>query len=567
MVVDKVKQIDEGMTRQIFESVYQARLRYATGPAKDIWSKYVEAFFKRETNEVQDLKEVLEECVNDSLRELCDALEETDPCAALELLFGECNDRLRDYIVPKASKTFSLARGAWLIGVFGNGQKSNRNDALIVFNKYVRWLATHLMELHITSAMFEDDAERALRNAEDQLEMNRLVEPETRMMWIAAEITREIGQWAGANAGTCRISESLNLRTATQINENVIRAMSALEDARSKGAGSMPEAFSDMLLRGVPDNILHDLTASHRSISPANIRDTFNSDMPKFFPFVKIGDKCRVLGRSTWLMQREDALFHLCMQASPQHSRGRVFEEVTTALLQKWGPNGIIWRSSVDLMSPKNSKKTDDVDVFGSADQTVFIGECKANRLSENNSSVTANFESIVLTKAASQLAVRTAHWNSGWRPSKVNDAFADGVTGFIVTFSSYGSLLWNVAELGDEIPSVEFGILPLYSLVLAVSTFKTPAQFRDYLAFRLDSMAKGVRNFDELEYVLGFHNELGSRLNDLQTDARVHLRQYELDDRGVRIDPRKYKENQDWKTVFLKELMEYTVPVSPPVC
>lgn len=566
MVTDKMKQINEQMIYQLFDSVYHTHMKYATAPAKDIWNKYVEAVIKREPHEIEKLKRAIEKCVNDSLHELCDALEEIDPRAALELLFGECNDRLLDYKTPRGGETFSLARGAWLIGVFGNGQKSTQYDALKVFNKYVRWLATHLMELHINSIMFEDDTERALRNVVNQLEINRLVEPETRLMWITAEITREIGQWAEVNAGSCSISESLNLGIATQINENAIRAMNALEDAGSKGTNSMPEAFSDMLLHGVPDDILRKLTAPHRLNSPANIQDALNSDMPTFFPFVRIGGKYRALGRTAWLRQREDALFHLCMQASPLHSQGKVFEDVTTALLQKWGPNGINWRSSVDLMSPKSSKNPDDIDVFGSATQTVFIGECKANRLSENNSSVAANFESVVLTKAVSQLATRTTHWNSGWRPSKTNETFADDVAGFIATFSSYGGLLWNADELECGKSSVNFGIFPLYSLVLAVSTLKTPTQLRDYLAFRLNSMVKGMKNFDELEYMFGFLSKLDSKLNDLQDDATILLRQYELDDHGTRIDPRKYKSRRrNWKDVFVRELWKHAVPVTPP--
>lgn len=566
MSSDKTAQTDDEMLQKVIDNAYRTHLRYATATAKTIWHDYVIALHKRESQQVEILRKAIEECAHGTLQELCIALEEIDPRASLELLFGECNDRLNEYRAPKGGETFSLARGAWLIGVFGNGKKVTQYEALKVFNKYVRWVATHLMELHISSTAFEDDDERVLRNAAKQLEINRLVEPETRMMWITDEITKEIGKWAEVNADSCKISESINSKIAEQINMNTVSTTDSLKEAIANRKNYIPEAFSDMLLNAVPDELLRELTANHQSISPANIQNTLNSDLPTFSPLVELDGKYRVLGRSAWLTQREDALLQLCMQASSQHSQGKVLEDVTTALLQKWGPSSIDWRSSVDLINPKSSKNPDDIDVLGSSTQAVFIGECKANRLSVNNSSVVANFDTVVLTKAASQLATRITHWKSGWRPSDSDKAFADKVAGFITTFSSYGGLLWNAAEVADGNSSVNFGIFPLYSLVLAVSALKTSDQFWKYLEFRVNSMSHGVKNFDELEYMLGFLSDRGNKVNRGQDGASILFRQYELNDRGAWINPRMYRHKQNWKDEFVIELWKYTEPVTPPV-
>ncbi|OKL50463.1 hypothetical protein [Boudabousia marimammalium] len=565
MTNDKTVQIDEEMLRKMFDRVFHTHLRYATGRAKVIWRNFVDAFCKREHQKVETLKHEIEDCAHDSLQILCTALEEIDPRASLELLLGECHDRLHCYNPPRGGETFSIARGAWLIGVFGNGNNATQYEALKVFNKYVRWLATHLMWLHISSIASEDDDARIIRKAVKQLEINRLVEPETRMMWITAEITKEIGKWVEANSDSCSISDHLNSTIAEQINRNATRATNALKEAVVKGANSLPKAFSEMLLNAVPNEILQKLTATHRSISPANIQDVLNSDLPTFFPLVEIDDKYRVLGRSAWLMQREDALLQLCMQASPQHSRGKVFEDVTAALLQKWGPADIDWRSSVSLVDPRSSKNPDDIDVFGSATQTVFIGECKANRLSVNNSSVAANFDAVVLTKATSQLATRTTHWKSGWRPSNSDKAFADKVAGFITTFSSYGGLLWSSTEIGDKNSSVKFGIFPLHSLVLAISALKTPDQLGSYLEFRVNSTVLGVNNFDELEYMLSFLSKRDDRIKVVQDGATILFRQYELDDSGMWIDPRIYRDKKNWKDEFVLDLWGHTEPITPP--
>ena len=137
---------------------------------------------------------------------------------------------------------------------------------------------------------------------------------------------------------------------------------------------------------------------------------------------------------------------------------------------------------------------------------------------------------------------------------------------GFITTFSSYGGLLWNATEVGDEKSSENFGIFPLYSLVLAVSALKTPAQLREYLEFRVNSLSHGVKNFDELEYVFGFLSKKDNIINGVKDSEAILFRQYELDDHGVWIDPRVYSHHPNWKDKFLLDLRNYTRPVTPPV-
>ena len=560
-----VKQVDDQMLRQQFDDTYRNRFIYATASAKDIWHKFERSLFKKDTYEYKEIKKEIENCENNSLYELCIALEKINPRAALELSFGEHNERLCDYKTPKGKEVFSLSRGVWLIGVFGNGQKATQYDALSVFNKYVRWCATYLMELEINYLTDENDIDSHLANL---IGINRLCEPETRIPWITDEITREIGDWSEENSEICSISDILNHRIATRINKNVEKARNAMAVVKSKGTSSMSEALSDMLLRGIPNDIVDKLTASHRPISSANIRNVFSSNIPTYFPFVNIDNKYRVLDVSAWMSQREDALFHLCMQASLKDEQGKVFEDVTASLLQKWGPDDINWQTSVHLTNSKGSRKHDEIDVFGKSTQTAFIAECKANRnLSEKNSSVVANFESNVLTKAASQLTTRIMHWNSGWRPSEFGDIFSDDSMGFIVTFSSYGGLPWNAAVLEDKESWGKFGIFPLYSLILAISILVKSVDFMDYLSFRLNSINKGVKNFDELEYIFFFLRGMNNEINDLQDDALIIFRQYKLDDGGTRIDPRKYKNKRNWKKLFARDLWENRVPVTPPIC
>ena len=308
------------------------------------------------------------------------------------------------------------------------------------------------------------------------------------------------------------------------------------------------------------------LTAPSRRITAAELEAALKSDKPNLFPFVKILDKTRVLCRSSWMMRRDDALFRVVMQASPHETEGKVFEDVATALLQRWGPGGITWQSSVNLVSPQSNKKVDDVDILGVSKNMTFICECKANRLSKNNLSVGANFDSVVLNKATSQLETRTEHWNSGWRPKLSGKSIADDVMGFIITFSSYGGLLWNPTGLKNGEPSIQFGTFSLYSLVLAVSILKSPADLTNYFSYRLDAINKRFKASDELEFILGFRSGHTDTPSEVQSDKTFLFRQYELREEGQWIDPRKYRSSKNWKNKLLQKLLCSTISVTPAV-
>lgn len=563
----RINRFSEEKMREVFENAYKTHFQYAPHSAKAIWSRFVEAVFDANASEIKKLRNEIEKSSNRALEEFCSVLEEIEPRAALELLHGECNDRWSEFIPPRGSDIYSLGRCAWLIGVFGSGQNGSQHHALKTYAKYVRWLASHLMKIQMDLLLANDDGDSASK-AVIRLELNRIAEPETRMMWISSEITISAGRWAEENSEICATSSIFNTKVAERINRNVEDALKMSRDAYENKLSSVPMSFSAALLSAIPCELIEQLTASRRSISPNNVRDVINSDEMKFYPIVKIDGVYRVLQRSCWLFEREDALLHLCVRQSRQDVRGKVFEDVTAALLNKWGPFDVGWSSSVDLVSALSGKRRDDVDVFGMSDDCVFIGECKANRLSQNNLSAIGNFESVVLDKAVSQLGTRVAHWEEGWRPSDVESECVSDVVGFIVTFSSYGGLLWNAAdiEVAGEKVQLEFSIFPLHSLVLAVTALKTSAQFKEYLNSRLDAIVRGVINFDELEHLFAYVSGVNKWLCDVPASATVLPRQYELNEEGLTMDPRTYRNSTNWKNRYLSELLAYSVPITPLV-
>lgn len=566
MLGDKRKLVDYELIDKLFDSVYQTHYQYAPEAARNIWRDHLYAVMRQDFQKIKRIEEQVACCTRKCLQELCVALEGVSPVGALELLKGECPDRLDEYQLPKGAESFSLSQGAWMIGVFGNGSDTTRYGALKVFNKYVRWAAATLMENHMKSLLHVNEADRELIQTTSHLEASRLVEPETQMMWIAAEITDEIGKWVDLNADRISNPGILTSKIAAQINKNVSMAAKVLSETDRNNSRSMPISFSEMLLEGVPEDLIQVLTAPSRRITAAELEAALKSDKPNLFPFVKILDKTRVLCRSSWMMRRDDALFRVVMQASPHETEGKVFEDVATALLQRWGPGGITWQSSVNLVSPQSNKKVDDVDILGVSKNMTFICECKANRLSKNNLSVGANFDSVVLNKATSQLETRTEHWNSGWRPKLSGKSIADDVMGFIITFSSYGGLLWNPTGLKNGEPSIQFGTFSLYSLVLAVSILKSPADLTNYFSYRLDAINKRFKASDELEFILGFRSGHTDTPSEVQSDKTFLFRQYELREEGQWIDPRKYRSSKNWKNKLLQKLLCSTISVTPAV-
>ena len=173
-----------------------------------------------------------------------------------------------------------------------------------------------------------------------------------------------------------------------------------------------------------------------------------------------------------------------------------------------------------------------------------------------------------MLDKAVSQLETRITHWYEGWRPDGINPCKASEVIGFAITFSSYGGMLWQSESLIKEDAPVQHAVIPLHSLIFAMSILDGPQDLKRYLEYREAFITSGAVNHDELEYMLTFIAALkGLKVtipkNLLDENARILFIQYELDEEGKSIDPRKYSNQQDWKQQFRDDLWDNSKPVN----
>ena len=560
--------LDEEFGDSISTNIDAPHIRFAPKETKEAFKLYRKSVNRKDRQSAADAASRAEAAAKQSLSELCGALQNVSPKAAIQLLYGERHDCLYDYMLPKGGEIFSLSRGAWLIGVYGNGTDNSRYGALIAFNKYVRWVAAYLTKLRTATFAELDDTECLASFLPSQLEISRLVEPETRMMWIVDEISASIGRWVDNNLPT--VSDLIGSKPMEVAAENIHEAVSSLWSAYSDRKTAIEEPYSATLLKDIPEGLIRALTARRpTALSEASVEEALLGEEPTTTPFVHIEDTTWVLNRSAWLDHRDDVLFRFAMKESPRDKEGQVFEDVTASMLRKWGPREVAWKSSVDLLSPKSRKCKDEIDIFGCSDDIAFIGECKANRLSRNNLSVGVSFETVVLDKAVSQLETRITHWYEGWRPDGINPCKASEAVGFAITFSSYGGMLWQYESLIKEYAPVQHAVIPLHSLIFAMSILDGPQDLKRYLEHREAFITSGAVNHDELEYMLTFIAALkGLKVtipkNLLDENARILFIQYELDEEGKSIDPRKYSNQQDWKQQFRDDLWDNIKPVTP---
>src|SRR5690625_1878116 len=94
-----------------------------------------------------------------AFQELKTTLPRTHPPDATCVPFGQRTDPgdMYAYFSPKGGETYSLARGAWIIGAFGKGNHADRTTDYAAFNKYVRWCAAFLAQWNMRSQGTESE--------------------------------------------------------------------------------------------------------------------------------------------------------------------------------------------------------------------------------------------------------------------------------------------------------------------------------------------------------------------------------------------------------------------------
>ncbi|AZA10796.1 hypothetical protein [Corynebacterium gerontici] len=547
---------------QLRDVTNEGHFSFASKKAKQALSLSEKAFDDRDLSLARAAAEKAQSAEDESLKELHHSLQEVHPSAATHLIWGERHTELQEFKPPKGMRYFSCSRGAWILGVFGKGAALGQIAALKYFNKYVRWAAARLIKVEVFDVVSILEDERSSSREISQLELSRLTAIQTRMLWIADEITISAGEWVDENLPHCADSLGAGIMKIAKENRRSVRER--LIRAAEQKSWKIEEPISKIHLRGLPEGLISELTAKPMVLNEENLKNALLGDGPAITPFVRIQEDTWVLGFSEWLQNCDDSIIRIVMRKSPSHHSGKVFEDITAKLLSKWGPTGMDWNSSIEIFKSGREGGRDEVDIFAVAEDAVFLGECKANRLSENNSSVGASFETVVKEKAADQLATRVSHWGSGYRPRLGQTHYPDAVLGFIVAFSSYGGLPWQSESLKRNVQQLSFPVFPLHSLIMAVSILGTAQQLKRYLEYRSEWLFKGMQNLDELEYLMGFLGDSNSQAAKTPEGAVPFYRQYDLNAEGRFLDPKDYENASDWKKQWWEAIKEHCVAVTP---
>lgn len=561
---------DRTFLDKLDERVMRTHFSFAGKSVRETWRMWLDHMSARDLAAATQLLPKIEDELDVAFNELKESLSKVHPSAARWILPGEDDGtgKFHSYVMPRGGETFSRSRGAWLIGVFGAGENLDRNSALTAFNKYVRWSAAFLVRWHILSDFGNGMGSHTLG---ESIAAHRILGVETRMSWIADEICRQLGRWVddehrgAVDTLGSAVMERISLNASMSIGE--VKGLFESMEEDSLGRANVVYSFSERLLQGVPSKTIESLTAKHQELTDRHLHAALEGELPDLRPVVRVAGENLVLNRSAWLVERDHPMMNVLMESLPSDRFGKPLEDISAALLGRWGPDEFVWRPSITITqweSGKGSRNGDDVDVLGLSDEIAIICECKANRLSQNNFSLDANFDSKILQKAASQVALRTTHWSEGWRDSETSDSSAVA-TGLIVTLSSYAGGVWSAPKLHHDGELVGICVFPLHALMLAICLIPDPARFASYLNWRTGLLKMGLVTFDELELSLTFTSQGPTAPTGGDHEGRVLFRGYELSSEAVsELDPRTYATDCDWRRTYFNQLWEASEPASP---
>lgn len=550
-----------------FDAVFQTHFRFASAHVRDIWNEWSARVSARDSTLANRLTHEIDIEVAAAFQELKATLLRTHPLAATWVLFGERTDPvdMYAYFAPKGGETYSLARGAWIIGAFGKGNHADRTTAYAAFNKYVRWCAAFLAQWNMRSQGTESAHRHHLG---EKIAAHRNLGVETRMRWIAEEICDALGSWVDASLGEKKDAVGSHaMRTMSRNAAATFRTLNPLLRAQKGDQVQLPRlehTVSEQLLMGVSDETQAAVTAPPQELTDRALTLALQGEVSDLFPLVRVGGRTLVLQRSAWLVERDRSMLNAVMGMAPSDREGEPLEEVSRVLLNKWGPSNLTW-STGEIIAPPNGGDGDETDLLGIGEQAVVIGECKANRLSKNDRSLDTNFEERILNKAASQVAVRATHWKEGWRPPGHPGSRADA-TGLVVTLSSYAGGVWSEPHLRVDDEVVDVAILPLHSLILATSAIPDATSLAEYLNWRTRMFKVGLVSPDELELVLTFVSQGSTVPEEVTDNERLTFRGYELSANAVaELDPRRFRDDNGWRERYITELWKHSNPASPP--
>lgn len=480
----------------------------------------------------------------------CD-LHNLSPEASLHLIPGQ----RRDFTPPFGHEWFSHTRCAWIAGVFAEGQDNSKISAHKFWRKYTQWCSTRLLCAslrHLVALQNGDGAEISERVVNE-----RLLQTQTLMRWVTDEACIEAGCWVDENIP--KHSPALGATQMRQAARNASATAHMNQDQLNRTNVSIE------LLRGLSDDFLMALTAHQERLDTNNLHRILESEKNLITPILKICGDFIVGDTTAWMLHRDVAVFYAIMRTLPSDRQGAPLEACTARLLNKFGPSDLSWTPAAPLRITGKTKP-DDVDIVARAGQIALIGECKSNRLPENNSSVDTTFSEKILEKASQQLATRLDHWDEGWRIPGA-DSPEISAHGFIITLSAYGGAIWLSNYLANQTTArnEKVPIFPLHSLILVASIMTTSVEFVNYMQWRTSLLKDNFFGLDELEFMIAAIN--GSmELPEAASEARSALFvPYEMDAAfSMQATPR-YESGKTWKTLWRQQVSASAVPVVNP--
>lgn len=225
-------------------------------------------------------------------------------------------------------------------------------------------------------------------------------------------------------------------------------------------------------------------------------------------PCVLIDGNPTVFGVHEFLFGIDQVVLEAARSAGDK-KRADLFEAVARACLGELGPRDLQVVPPPLAIPIPGSENPGEVDVAASTDSLVLLGECKAQLVTPQSSTVINAFTDQV-GKAVHQLAVRRDALDAGAPllasgvPVPLNEN--PRILAVALTLHSYGGAVWNADSL-REISAIErnIAVVPLHQFVIVAHALRNATELDAYFQFRQQILEIGVVILDEIDIMTIF--------------------------------------------------------------
>jgi hypothetical protein len=435
--------------------------------------------------------------------------------------FRECLDRLS----PQAalSLTLPILQRApilrhcgfdtlmWLIAAGGRGDSHERRLMIEATQLFGAWVGATTLRAHFDYDPLVPVEASRIQSAEG---VRRAFGLETRMAWTTEMICLELSRQVQAEREFAKELPELTPVAVT----------AAMSYSRNLSMLDLP--WGRQRPNRTATSLLAQLAVPIKHSERLNPVEALSLGLMEQYPVVTIDGEPYPMAMKSMLFGLELPLFDLVRGRLGGSALGELYERTVRACIKNTAPPGLEVEGPVHVHPPIRDNRLETDFVLLSRGRVAVVGECKGLLPSTSAPGVVAALGQD-LRKALRQVELRVGRAKQGSTFTRRGGAPlqpSSHIIGLVTPLHGYGSAAWDGTALEMAMEGAA-NVLPLASLLLALSLMISERDFVRYMHWRHAQMSRRLVGLDELEYLLGY---LSSNSVGHVTDITV-LRAYTL--------------------------------------